>query len=91
MEISFILWGQLRDAAGESNITIEIDDGANLKDAVSKLAETNESLSHVLIDGNGQLRESNIAFINGTQMSWQDETALPEKAEITMMSPIAGG
>lgn len=91
MEISFILWGQLRDAAGESNITIEIDDGANLKDAVSKLAETNESLSHVLIDGNGQLRESNIAFINGTQMSWQDETVIEDKAEITMMSPIAGG
>lgn len=91
MEISFILWGQLRDAAGESNITIEVNEGADLKDAVTKLAETNESLSHVLIADDGRLRESNVAFINGNQMDWQDDSALADKAEITMMSPIAGG
>ena len=92
MAISIKLWGQLRNLAGEELVSVESGQEQTLEAVVKQLAEqSNEKLSSILLNDNGECRHSTLVFINDVQVSWDDTHVVNDGAKLTLMSPIAGG
>ena len=85
------LWGQLKLLAQTDTVTLTLSEPCKIEDVIHNLGESFGALKALLIDDNGTCRRSILAFVNGTQWSWDAEDVLDEGADVTLMSPIAGG
>jgi len=81
MKITLKLFGSLREAAGESTITVELEEGARVADLRRWLAERNP-----LVD---QLGDRLAASVN-LEIATADE-ALCDGDEVAFLPPVAGG
>ncbi len=89
MKITIELWGQLKQVAGESCLSLELPEGATVQDAIRLLASQAVSLASSLVEEDGTCRPSNLVFVNDHQILLSDP--LQDGNTITLMSPIAGG
>jgi len=90
MTVAIKLWGQLRNLAGEEQVSIEAN-GA-LEVVIKQLAnQSNEKLASILLNEDGSCRHSTLVFINDEQVSWDESHTVNDGARLTLMSPIAGG
>ena len=85
------LWGQLKLLAQTDSVNLALSEPCTVENAVRNLADTHAALKALLIGDDGACRQSILVFINGTQWAWGSESSLDEGAEMTLMSPIAGG
>lgn len=81
MKITLKLFGSLREAAGESTITVELEEGARVADLRRWLAKRNP-----LVD---QLGDRLAASVN-LEIATADE-ALSDGDEVAFLPPVAGG
>jgi molybdopterin converting factor small subunit len=91
MNITFLLWGQLKAAAEADSIRLDISDPHTVQNAITCLANANDPLKGMLIGEDKGCHKSILVFANGVQVMSDTGTSLEEGMEITLMSPIAGG
>ena len=89
--VSVLLWGQLKLLAQTDSVSLGICAPYGVEDAIRSLVDSYAALKALLINDDGTCRKSILVFVNGAQWSWDTEKVLEEAAEITLMSPIAGG
>lgn len=67
-------------------------DGATVAEGIARLVESYPDLRPVLYDGQGQLRAIHRIFLNGDLLQRSDVgRAVGQDAEISVLTPIAGG
>lgn len=91
MQIKIKLWGQLKQVSGKSAIDLNMLNNSNLSDVVREIAKTEETIASFLINENGDTIKSTLAFVNNTQISWENGDVLEDGTTVTLMTPIAGG
>ncbi len=92
MKITVNYSAQLKQAAGISSESIEVDAFCSLQELVTRLAqERGESLRNLLLEPQGNLRKSILAIVNDTQIDRQTPLQLKEGDVVTLISPLAGG
>ena len=89
--IRVLLWGQLKLLAQTDSVSLELSEPYTVENAIRRLADAHAGLKDLLIGDDGACRQSILVFINGAQWAWGSESLLDEGAEMTLMSPIAGG
>jgi molybdopterin converting factor small subunit len=89
--VSVSLWGQLKLLAQTDSVSLTISEPYSVESAMRSLVGSHPALQALLINEDDTCRKSILVFINGAQWSWDTEKSLEEGAEITLMSPIAGG
>ncbi len=63
-----------------------------LQDLIMKLVDKYGSeFKSILFDENGTYRYSNLIVIDQSQVNYDDNTAMTDGVEVTLMSPISGG
>jgi molybdopterin converting factor small subunit len=88
--VKVILSGTLQRYAG---YTREHDvEGATVGAALGELAREHPALASVLFDEDGSVRDSNLLFLNGSQLVRGDEGAsVSAWDELEIITAIAGG
>lgn len=81
MKIQLLLFGSVREAAGESRLEVDLADGATVADLRAWLAERNEAVE--------KLGDRLAASIN-TELA-QPGDVLEEGDEVAFLPPVAGG
>jgi molybdopterin converting factor small subunit len=89
--IRVLLWGQLKLLAQTDSVDLALSEPYTVENAVRSLANDNAALKDLLVGDDGACRQSILVFVNGAQWAWGSESSLDEGAEMTLMSPIAGG
>jgi molybdopterin converting factor small subunit len=89
--VSVLLWGQLKLLAQTDSVSLTISEPYGVEDAIRSLVDSHTALKALLVNEDGTWGKSILVFVNGAQWSWDREKSLEEGAEITLMSPIAGG
>lgn len=85
------LWGQLKLLAQTDSVSLALSEPYTVENAVRTLGNTHAALKSLLISDDGTSCKSILVFVNGAQWSGDPEKTLEEGAELTLMSPIAGG
>ena len=91
MIVNFQLWGQLRQAAGETSPEVDVPDGSTAIEAVQALGGSCEGVRSMILDEDGSVRPVILIFREGRQLEADDAEPLSAGCELTLMSPIAGG
>lgn len=92
MIIKLKFTAQIKDVIGSNTDTITIEDGTKLKDLLKTLVDKyGNDFKSILFDESGLYRHSNLIVVNQTQENYEDNLALVDGMEITLMSPISGG
>ena len=93
MTISVTYTGQLAEAAGRSDESVDVDPGATLATLLDTVTDRHgDKFTNMLRDGSGSLRSTVLVVLDGTQATG-DRESLPLDGvnEIMFMTPIAGG
>jgi molybdopterin converting factor small subunit len=92
MKVRVNYLAQLKQAAGTSSESIDLDTPCSVQDLVIRLAENHgEPLRSFLLDTGGSLRNSILLIIDETQVHWQTPVQLKDGDVVTFLSPLAGG
>ncbi len=92
MEVQVHYAAQLKAAAGEAVQKISVPPGATVRDLLELLAEKHgPSMRALLFDDEGALRRSILVFLGEEQLGRDLDRELKEGAEVTILSPVAGG
>jgi molybdopterin converting factor small subunit len=89
MNIEVRYLAQLRPAAGRGAETVEAPDGCTVAALLRLLAGRGERLRAVLLDQQGDVRATILAFVGEEQA--ERDRVLRDGDEVTLMTPIAGG
>ena len=89
MEIQVTLTTQVKAAVGEDVVSVVVDDGASVMDAIHKLATLHPEAFDRYVLTNGQLLPSILLSLNDNQV---DSTAvLADGDQLLLLSAISGG
>ncbi len=92
MNIKLRFTAQLKDVVGKGIDTVSVNENDRLHDLLKSLVEKYGVIfGNILFDESGEYRHSNLIVINNTQENYEDNIALVEGMEVTLMSPISGG
>ncbi len=92
MQIHVQYSAQIKKLAGCGNEAIEVEDGTSAQAAIKRLAsEHGDALSRYLLDADGCLQRTVLAFVNDTQVRWDEERELRDGDQLVFMAAIAGG
>ena len=81
MRVSFLLWAQMRVAAGRSRIELELPDGARLEEALDRFYERLPEMC---------IHRSTARAAVGNEYA-TDNQILREGDEISLIPPVQGG
>lgn len=87
------LFADLAEAAGERRVTVDVDEGATVGDALDALVETRPGLRDRLYDETGELHGHINVLRNGTNVMTADglETPVADGDELALFPPVSGG
>ena len=85
------LWGQLKLLAQADSVNLAVAEPTTVDDVIRSLVDSFDALKGLLINNDGTCRKSILVFVDGVQWSWDTEGILKDGADVTLMSPIAGG
>ena len=92
MNIKLKFTAQIKDAVGQGIDAITIGDNEKIQDVLDKLVDKyGNPFKAILFDKNNKYRNSNLIAINQFQVDYDENHALNDGDEITLMSPISGG
>lgn len=82
----------LRRAAGTDMETLEAPDGSRVLGLLRLLGDRHgEPLRRLLLDDQDRPSNSLLVFLGDQQIPADGSDPLPDRAELTLLSPIAGG
>jgi molybdopterin converting factor small subunit len=92
MKVNVNYLAQLKQAAGISSESVELNTPCSVQDLVTRLAENHgEPLRSFLLDTGGSLCTSILIVVGDTQVHWETPVQLKEGDVISFLSPLAGG
>jgi len=93
MEIEVVLFGPLRDAAGEKSMTLALADGATVTDALDGLVAKAPDVEDQLPDGLDTGSSRVVVAKNDVSVAQLDgaETPLTDGDTLRLSPPITGG
>lgn len=92
MRITINLEAQVRRAAGQPSMSLDVDQTATIAGVIQKLAqEAPEPLKRLLVDDSGAVRPTLMVFLNDEHVPLSSEQRLDSEAMLTITSPISGG
>lgn len=92
MRLTLHYTGQLAAHAGTSEETLSVEPGAALLPLLRDLAaERGPDFAKFLLDADGQPVPTLVVALNGGQITLDDGTTLNTDAEVTLLTPMAGG
>lgn len=93
MEITVEYTGQLAGITGETDESVEIEEGTTLRALVDRLGRKHgEQYADLLVDEAGELRASTLVIIDGEQAEGdRGGISLDGVGTVMLMTPIAGG
>ena len=92
MNVSVHYTAHLKTAAGLTNQSLSVEDGATLADCFNKLCKTTPAeVRTLLVDEQQHLRPAILLCVNDQQRPLDDPAPLSEGAEITLLAAISGG
>ena len=92
MKVNIRYCGQLKQAAGCPSEELGLEDSLSAQELIASVAANHgEPLAGHLLDENGRLRATVLAFVNEEQVEWETMRPLGDGDELVFMSAIAGG
>ena len=83
---------QIRRAAGTASSVVEVADGASVGDVLRTVAaQHGDTVGRLLLDDDGHVRPSVLAFAGDRQIRDASSTAVADGDVLTIMTPISGG
>ena len=87
------LFAHLRDAAGDESVSVDVEPGATVEDALRALVETEPAL-HVALFEDGELADHIRLLVDGEDAFAAHEglaTEVGEGSELALFPPVSGG
>ncbi len=92
MKVKIRYCGQLKQAAGCAAEEVKPGGELSAQELIASVAANHgEPLAGYLLDENGGLRATVLAFVNEEQVEWETTRPLGDGDELVFMSAIAGG
>jgi molybdopterin converting factor small subunit len=92
MQVTIELMAQLRTALGQPARTLELDEGATLRQALQELIAAHDSEEvNGLLAADGGLSPTIIASLHGRILDPSEDPVLSHGDTLSLFSPIAGG
>ncbi len=92
MDIHIEFLAQLGTCARQRRRTLSVEAGCTAQDAVrTALADEPEELGAMVLDGDGELRQTILIFVGDDQLDWHAYSILEPDDVIVFAPPIAGG
>lgn len=88
------LFADLAELAGEKEVSVDVDPGSTVEDALEALVEGRPELADRVRDENGELRDHINVLRNGNNVQTQEdglETVLEAGDELAIFPPVSGG
>lgn len=92
MAIEVRLFASLRDAVGQSTVSVETSDGQTVRDVLRMLEADHAALEGQLLD-NREIADSIVVLVNGRPVNHLngDGTTVGDSDRISITLPISGG
>lgn len=93
-QVTFSYTGQLANAAGESEVVLDLpDEQSDLRPVLDLLAARHgESWRELVLDAEGRIRSTLLVVIDGVQAAGDKQSlSLTGAGNVMLMTPIAGG
>ncbi len=92
MKVKVLYWAQIKKAAKTENEVVEVEDSTTPRQLVKKVAEDHgDPLRGFLLEEDGEPRKHLLLIVGDRHVNWDDEEALKDGEELTIMPPISGG
>jgi molybdopterin synthase sulfur carrier subunit len=94
MEIEWKLFADLKERAGDGRVTVDVDEGATVGDALRALVAARPGLDGRVFDEDGELYDHVNVLKNGSSVTTRGEgleTAVDERDELALFPPVSGG
>jgi MoaD family protein len=93
MRISVEIGFSFKRDLDEDYRTLQLPDGASVRDAMAELGRRYPGVEGRMFDGNGGVRRNINALINGGNVQFRQgfDTALHEGDRLTILPPVGGG
>lgn len=88
------LFADLAEVAGEKHVSLELNDGATVADAIDALVDAHPGLAERILDENRELREHFNVLQNGQNVFAVAnglETPVDGDDELAVFPPVSGG
>jgi MoaD family protein len=92
LTIKFV--GALRHLSGKSSLTLDVDDGASVKNVVDAISQQIPALKHTFTDGDlNDSRSNSLVLVNGVEISVLAgyETKVSDGDEVVFVPVVHGG
>jgi len=83
------LFADLAEAAGERTVTVDLDTGATVDDALDALLTTKPALRDRALNEDGELREHVNLLKNGENV--EEDATVESGDELALFPPVSGG
>jgi molybdopterin synthase sulfur carrier subunit len=94
MELEWKLFADLKERAGDGRVTVELDEGATVGDALEALVAARSGLDGRVFDAEGELYDHVNVLKNGSSMATSDaglDTPVGPEDELALFPPVSGG
>ena len=94
MELEWKLFADLKEHAGDGQVTVELDDGATVGDALAALIEARSGLEGRVLNDDGELYDHVNVLKNGSSVHTNGEgleTVVDARDELALFPPVSGG
>ncbi|ELZ12145.1 MoaD family protein [Halovivax asiaticus JCM 14624] len=88
------LFADLAERAGDRHLTVDVEPGERVEDALHALLDDHDDLRERVLDEDGQLSDGINVLRNGSEIHTQQEgleTTLEAGDELAMFPPVSGG
>lgn len=90
--MEWTLFADLRDAAGDRHVQVELSDGATLGEALAALLEARPALCERVTDDDGELAAHVNVYRNGQAVDREGfDDAVDDSDELALFPPVSGG
>lgn len=94
MELEWKLFADLKERAGEGRVTVEVDAGATVEEALFALVERRPALEERVFDADGAVRDHVNVLKNGTSVETSGDglgQSVEVGDELALFPPVSGG
>jgi molybdopterin synthase sulfur carrier subunit len=94
MELEWKLFADLKELAGEGRVTVEVDAGSTVEEALLALVERRPALEGRVFDADGAVRDHVNVLKNGKSVETSGdglENGVEAGDELALFPPVSGG
>lgn len=94
MELEWKLFADLKERAGDGRVTVDVDEGATVEEALAALVAARPALDGRVFDDDGGVYDHVNVLVNGENVETAGEglgTQVDERDELALFPPVSGG